>query len=66
MTNSVETDQTPRSATSDLGLHRLLWPVCPNTKGWLNTVDSISYHTNAHVYLSLKGERNLKRLCAIK
>ena len=29
--NNVDTDQTPRSAASDLGLHCLLRPVCPNT-----------------------------------
>ena len=29
--NSVDPDQTPRSTTSDLGLHYLLMPVCPNT-----------------------------------
>ena len=30
--NSVDPDQTPRSAASDLGLHYLLRPVCPNKK----------------------------------
>ena len=29
--NSVDLDQTPRSAASDLGLHCLPRPVCPNT-----------------------------------
>ena len=29
--NSVDSDQTPRSAASDLGLHCLLRPVFPNT-----------------------------------
>ena len=29
--NSVDTDQTPRSAASDLGLHCLHRPVNPNT-----------------------------------
>ena len=33
--NIVDPDQTPQSAASDLGLHRLLGRVCPNT---LNTV----------------------------
>ena len=28
---SVDPDQTPRSAASDLDLHCLLRPVCPNT-----------------------------------
>ena len=30
--NSVDPDQTPRSAASDLGLHYLLRPVCPNIR----------------------------------
>ena len=29
--NSVDPDQTPRSAASDLGLHCMLRPICPNT-----------------------------------
>ena len=29
--NSVDSDQTPRSAASDLGLHSLSRPVCPAT-----------------------------------
>ena len=28
--DNVDSDQTPRSAASDLGLHCLLMPVCPN------------------------------------
>ena len=28
--NSVDPDQTPRSAATDLGLHGLPKPVCPN------------------------------------
>ena len=31
MANSVDSDQTPRSAASDLCLHCLLRPVCSNT-----------------------------------
>ena len=31
--NSVDPDQTPRNAASDLGLHCLLEPVCSNTQG---------------------------------
>ena len=30
MTNCVDTEQTPRSAASDLVLHCLQMPVCPN------------------------------------
>ena len=32
MTNSVDTDQTPRSVASDLGIHCLLRPVFPKTE----------------------------------
>ena len=31
MANSVDPDQMPRSAASDLGLHCLQRPICPNT-----------------------------------
>ena len=30
MTNSVDPDQTPHSLASDVGLHCLLRPACPN------------------------------------
>ena len=33
MANSVDPDETPRSAASHLGLYSLLRPVCPNTYG---------------------------------
>ena len=33
MANSVDPDETPRSAASHLGLYCLLRPVCPNTYG---------------------------------
>ena len=31
--NSVDLDQTPRSVFSDLGIHCLFRPVCPNSSG---------------------------------
>ena len=31
MANSVDPDQTPHSAVSDLGLQCLQMPICPNT-----------------------------------
>ena len=34
MANSVDSDQTPQSAASDLGLHCFLRPVFPYTYGW--------------------------------
>ena len=33
MANSVDPEETPRSAASHLGLNCLLRPVCPNTYG---------------------------------
>ena len=33
MANSVDLDETPRSAASHLGLYCLLRPVCPNIYG---------------------------------
>ena len=38
MANSIDPDQTPRSAASDLGLHCLQKPICPNTKGYYANV----------------------------
>ena len=61
MANSVDPDQIPYSAVSDLGLHRLLRPVCPNSLGkygnycqcWILSVDcdsnSIYYCNSVHV-----------------
>ena len=37
MTNSVDPDQMPHSAVSDLGLHCLQRPICPNTYGYYGT-----------------------------
>ena len=34
MANSVDPDQTPHSAVSDLGLHCLQRPICPDTLGY--------------------------------
>ena len=34
MANSVDPDQMPHSAASDLDLQCLLQPVCPNIKGY--------------------------------
>ena len=34
MANSVDPDKTPHSAASDLGLHCLKRPICPNTNGY--------------------------------
>ena len=36
--NSVDPDETPRSAASHLGLYCLLRPVCPNTYGKYDTI----------------------------
>ena len=38
MANNVDPDQMSHSAVSDLGLHCLQMPVCPNTLGYYNKV----------------------------
>ena len=37
MANSVDPDQMPHSAASDLGLHYLHRPISPNTSGYYGT-----------------------------
>ena len=43
MANSVDPDQTPRSAASDLSLHCLLMPLYPNRNvpRWLSDYDDL-------------------------
>ena len=41
MANSVDPDETPRSAASHLGLNCLLRPVCPNTYGKYGNLNRI-------------------------
>ena len=41
--NSVDPDETPRSAASHLGLYCLLRPVCPNTYGKYGTYDIVPH-----------------------
>ena len=44
MANSVDPDQMPHSAASDLGLYCLLWPVCPNTSSYYGSpIPSFSF-----------------------
>ena len=45
MANSVDPDETPRSAASHLGLYCLLRPVYPNTYGKYGTDDVLHSHT---------------------
>ena len=40
MANSIDPDKTLRSSASDLGLHCLLRPVCPDTLGRIKLVMS--------------------------
>ena len=41
MANSVDPDETPRSAASHLGLYCLLRPVCPNTYGKYGNINLV-------------------------
>ena len=43
MANSVDPDLMQCSATSDLGLHCLQKPTCPNTKGFYGKYCKIHY-----------------------
>ena len=38
MANSVDPDQTPRAAASDLGLHCLQRSICSNTYGYYGSI----------------------------
>ena len=39
MANSIDPDQTPHSAASDLGLPCLQRPICPNTQGCYSSIN---------------------------
>ena len=47
MANSVDTDETPHSAASHLGLYCLLRPVCPNTYG---KYGNVYYHGDIKMF----------------
>ena len=44
MTNSVDLDQMPGSAVSDLGLHCLQRPICPNTIRVITVIKDINLY----------------------
>ena len=46
MANSVDPDQTPRSAASDLGLHCLQRPICPSNQ-YLGLIRLMFAHASA-------------------
>ena len=43
MANSVDPDQMPQNAASDLGLHCLHRHICPNTVGYYGNLGRFSY-----------------------
>ena len=52
MANSVDPDETPRSAASHLGLNCLLRPVCPNTYGkYGNVLDGHQF--SMHIFQAI-------------
>ena len=51
MANSVDPDETPRSAASHLGLYCLLRPVCPNTYGKYGTF--LELYNDCHFLIPL-------------
>ena len=55
MANSVDPDETPRSAASHLGLYCLLRPVCPNIYGKYGN-PATKAAGSASISQALKGE----------
>ena len=53
MANSVDPDETPRSAASHLGLYCLLRPVCPNTYGKYGILSYYQVVSNQFFYIKL-------------
>ena len=62
MANSVDPDQMPHSVASDLGLHSLLRPVCPNSKGYYGLyTQTTKIHTKSDVELFSKNVSKIRR-----
>ena len=59
MASSVGTDQTPHSVASDLGLHCLLRPFCPNTKGYTLYVYMVKRQGNKKKKMGTSNLNNL-------
>ena len=55
MANSVDTDQTPRSATSDLCLHCLLRPVSELLDAGQMVAEQLHYNLNGPFLLILNS-----------
>ena len=64
VSNSLDPDETPRSAASHLGLHCLLRHICPNTydKYGINQFISNELFHLSSLYLSIS---NLRGVCLI-
>ena len=57
--NSVDHDETPRSAASHMGLHCLLRPVCPNTYGKYDMSETnLILHEKIRLKLRMKQSMN--------
>ena len=54
MANSLDPDQMPHPVASDLGVHCLLRPICPNTYGVTVPVDKRCYQINIFSFFSTK------------
>ena len=57
--NSVDPDQTPHSAASDLGLYCLQRPICPNTLGYYVCVIVVNSHQTDAAYCNIKSKLTL-------
>ena len=68
MANSVDPDQMPHNVASDLGLHCLLRPVCPNTKEYyglyipfgLNLAALLDFHVNFCMCILQPTKKNVR------
>ena len=57
--NSVDPDQMPCSVVSDLGIHCLQRPICPNTKGYY--VGVLTHSTRVDFSTELFGPANFQQ-----
>ena len=64
VTNSVDPDQTPRSAASDLGLHCLPRHICPSAYGQYCSINLIQTVHSFHKSISRREKWRLTATCA--
>ena len=65
MTNRVDPDQMPHSAASDLGLHCLQRPICPNTQGNFGKSCANLSKVAGENCLSRRGTLEIRKISAL-